>query len=104
MPLIKGKHVNKDRGVLRKINVLHLFHVKMEKGVPIKLRGQKLIQFSKGDTSQRERATKEKIISTPMPHKKWRHVNKDKGVLRKIKVSHPSHVKKEKGVLRKWIC
>jgi hypothetical protein len=47
--------------------------------------------------------TKEKRISTPMPHKKERHVKRDKGVLRKIKVLHPWNVKREKAVLRKKI-
>jgi hypothetical protein len=32
------------------------------------------------------RDTKEKISFTPIPHKKGPHANKDKGVVRKIKV------------------
>jgi len=50
----------------------------------------------------RERGNKEKIILTPMPHKKGWDVNTNNGVLKK-QISHPWLVNKEKGVLRKKI-
>jgi hypothetical protein len=50
---------------------------------------------------ERERGTKKKRRSKPMPHRKGGHLNNNKGLLRKIKGQHLFLVNQDKGVLRK---
>jgi len=103
MPHKIGWHINRDKGVLRKIKVWHPCHVNKDKGVLIKKRCQIYAKLVRVKVHLIEMDTKEKKISTPMAHKKVWHVNKYNGVVRKIKLWHLCHVHKDEGVLIKWI-
>jgi len=96
-----GWYVNKDKGVIRKIKVSHMCHANKEKGVLRKRRGQNYVNFARVTRHLRAGPTKENRSSTTMPDKKGWDVNKDKGVLRKLKFWLLFQVNKEKGVLGK---
>jgi hypothetical protein len=100
MPQKKGQHVNIDKGVLRKIKVWHVCHLKKEKGVLRKWRGWNLCNSARVTRHLRAMCTNKMIISTPMSHKKGWHIKRDKVVVRKKKFTLVPCQEGERGTMK----